>query len=82
MHHFAPLARAPGTTKRSPFRVSRQSLERVFSEVRWDEEGGATMPRAGTITPRPSALPSKRRALRVLDPYLAVESELRRWLSP
>jgi hypothetical protein len=31
---------------------------------------------AGAITPRPSASPSKRRALLVLDPYLAVDSKV------
>src|SRR5918998_3630465 len=31
---------------------------------------------AGDITPRPSTSPSKRRPLRVLDPYLAVESKV------
>jgi hypothetical protein len=38
---FRPLVRALGTTKRSPFGVSRQSLEEFFSETQGIRRAGA-----------------------------------------
>jgi hypothetical protein len=41
---FHPVARARGTTKWSPFGVSRQSLEVKFSEVRSGEYAHSKKP--------------------------------------